>query len=476
MSTSRRAFLRAAASMAAAAGGTAAPRFSAPLALGLAGIGTLASHQAQAAGISGDYRALVCLYLAGGNDSHNWLIPADNSSYAEYARSRSNLALAQASLSRLSATPSQSSGRQFGLSAELQALKDLYEQRSLAFVANVGTLTRPTTLADFRAGNNLPAKLFSHNDQASTWQSFSPEGAHAGWGGRIGDILMSANTNPVFTSVSAAGSAVFLTGTSVVQYQLGLDGPVGINGLKNGDSAVPGTVAYALKKVLAANGDNSFQAEYTRVVQRSADSYTVLSNAMARNTVLAIPTTATSADGRSGALNQDPLAKQLRVVAQMIAANQTLGMKRQVFMVSIGGFDTHANQLADHATLSKRVALSTAYFQSAMQALGLFNNVTLFTASDFGRGLVSNGSGSDHGWGSHHFVAGGAVKGKDIYGRFPTLALGSNDDTGSGRMLPGTSVAEYAAPLARWMGLSETDIAAVLPSLSAFGSNNLAYI
>jgi len=246
--------------------------------------------------------------------------------------------------------------------------------------------------------------------------------------------------------------------------------------LKNGDSAVPGTVAYALKKVLAANGDNSFQAEYTRVVQRSADSYTVLSNAMARNTVLAIPTTATSADGRSGALNQDPLAKQLRVVAQMIAANQTLGMKRQVFMVSIGGFDTHANQLADHATLSKRVALSTAYFQSAMQALGLFNNVTLFTASDFGRGLVSNGSGSDHGWGSHHFVAGGAVKGKDIYGRFPTLALGSNDDTGSGRMLPGTSVAEYAAPLARWMGLSETDIAAVLPSLSAFGSNNLAYI
>jgi len=476
MKTSRREFLRAATGLAAAAGGSAAQRFSGPLAMSLAGIGALASHQAKAANLPGDYRALVCLFMAGGNDSHNWLVPMDASGYADYARSRSNLALPPSSLSRLSATPSQSSGRQFGMPSELQPLKELYEQRNLAFVANVGTLVQPTTLADFNSGRGLPAKLFSHNDQASTWQSFSPEGASAGWGGRIGDILMSANNYPVFTSVSAAGSAIFLSGTSVVQYQLGLDGPVGINGLNSGNKTVPGSVAYALQQVLAARGGNSFQAEYTRVVKRSADSYQVLRRAMDSTTVVPLPKAAVNVNGNGTTLDQDPLAKQLRVVAQMIAANQTLGMKRQVFMVSIGGFDTHTNQLRDHAALSSRVALSTSHFLSAIKALGMANNVTLFSASDFGRSLTSNGSGTDHGWGSHHFVAGGAVKGQDIYANLPLRALGRNDDVGSGRSLPSTSVTEYAATLARWMGVSAADLPLVLPGLGNFSNTDLGFL
>jgi uncharacterized protein (DUF1501 family) len=467
MTHSRRRFLGAAA-------GLAAHRLNAPFALGMASLGALAAQNSQAAG--SDYKALVCLYMGGGNDAHNWLIPNDTAGYADYLRARPALALQRETLLPLSAAPAQGGNRGFALAPELQPLRDLYEQQRLAFVANVGTLKGPTTLADFKAGSNLPAKLFSHNDQASTFQSFSPEGAHAGWGGRMGDVLMSANSQPIFTAISTAGSAVFLAGNAVIPYQLGVDGPVGIGGFGSGALSTPGTVANALLQVYAAQGSNPYQAEYARVVQRSADCYTVLRNALAATSVAAIPQTPVTVDNRATTLDQDPLARQLRMVAQLIAANQALGMKRQVFLVQINGFDTHANQLRDHAALGTRVAQSTGYFVAAMQTLGLGSNVTLFSASDFGRSLSSNGSGTDHGWGSHHFVAGGAVKGQNIYGTFPATALGSANDTGSGRLLPSTSVQEYAAPLGRWMGVSEADLALVLPNLTRFAAANLVFI
>ena len=467
MTHSRRQFLGAAA-------GLAAHQLNAPFALSMATIGTLAAQNSLAAG--SDYRALVCLYMGGGNDSHNWLIPTDFAGYADYVHARPALALPQASLLPLSIAPAQRASRPFGLAPELQPLRDLYEQKRLAFVANVGTLKLPTTLADFTAGRNLPAKLFSHNDQASTWQSFSPEGAHAGWGGLMGDILMSGNGKPIFTAVSTAGTAVFLAGNSVVQYQLGSAGPVGINGFTRGALSAPGSVANALQQVYASPGSNAYQPDYARVVQRSAESYAVLRDALATTAVTSIPQLPVTVDSRATTLDQDPLARQLRTVAQLIAANQTLGMKRQVFMVQINGFDTHANQLRDHAALGTRVAQSTSYFMSAIQALGLGSNVTLFSASDFGRSLVSNGAGTDHGWGSHHFVAGGAVKGQNIYGAFPATVLGGANDTGSGRLLPSTSVQEYAAPLGRWMGVSETDLALVLPNLTRFAAANLDFL
>ena len=473
MNASRRHFLNTATRLAASPLGAAA---SAPFALSLAGLGAMAAQSAGAADTGGPYKALVCLFMAGGNDSHNWVVPTDATGYADYAAARRELAWPAARLLPISSS-NQGSGRSFGMPLELQPLQAMYEAGRCAVLANVGTLERPTTRAEFLAGTNLPSKLFSHNDQQSTWQSLSPEGALSGWGGRMGDVLMSANGNPVFTAVSAAGNAVFLSGRGVTQYQVSATGPVSVAAL--GKSWLQGstTVAAALRQTLQASGSNDFQAEYTRVMQRSLDTSAVLQAAIAGTAVAALPSAPiTLPNGGTLALNKDALAQQLRVVAQMAAAAPGLGMRRQVFMVNIGGFDSHANQLRDQPLLMARVANSVSWFFSALDGLGLASNVTLFTASDFGRTLNSNGQGCDHGWGSHHFVAGGAVRGRSIYGRFPTAALGSADDVGSGRLLPSTSVTEYAATLGRWMGLSNTDLLTVLPNLASFGSANLGFV
>ena len=341
-------------------------------------------------------------------------------------------------------------------------------------VANVGPLVRPITKAEYQAGVAVPRKLFSHNDQQSTWQSLGTEGAPSGWGGRMGDVLMSANQYPVFTAVSAAGNAVFLSGTHVTQYQLGGDGPVAVRALTerwvNGSTSLAGP----MRQVLAAQGTNPFQSEYSKVMLRSIDTQAVLQQAMDASNVPALPTVpVTLPTGGSLALNKEGLARQLRLVAQMVAAGGRLGMRRQVFMVQIGGFDSHSNQMRDQPLLMNRVAQSVGWFMQTLGSLGLQQNVTLFTASDFGRTLVSNGDGSDHGWGSHHLVVGGAVKGRSIAGRFPVTALGTGDEIGSGRLLPSTSVTELAASLGGWMGLSATELQMALPNLNAFNAGGL---
>ncbi|WP_418320785.1 DUF1501 domain-containing protein [Piscinibacter sakaiensis] len=465
---SRRQFLRAASGLAAAAAGQGIHRFSAPLAMSLAGMATLASQSSSAATVTGPYRALVCLFMAGGNDSHNWVVPMDAIGYGQYAAVRRELAWPLANLQQITST-TQEAGRVFGMPAELQPLRQWYEAGRAAIVANVGPLKRPITKAEFLAGTDVPSKLFSHNDQQSTWQSLSPEGARSGWGGRMGDILMSANQQPMFTAVSAAGNAVFLSGSTVTQYQVGANGPVKARALGNSWVHGSSTAGNVLRNTLAANGDTALQSEYTRVMQRSIAADAMLQTALASGNVPAIPSSQVS-PGNTATLDNDSLAKQLRMVTQMIAAGQTLGMRRQVFMVSIGGFDTHANQMRDQPVLMARVAQSVNYFLSSLNTMGMLNNVTLFTASDFGRTLTTNGDGSDHGWGSHHFIAGGGVRGATIHGRFPTTALGTSEEVGSGRLLPGISVAELAGNLGGWMGLSRAEQEMVLPDLAAFGA------
>jgi uncharacterized protein (DUF1501 family) len=460
MNASRRHFLRTAASLAAALPGARAP-----LALSLAGLGTLAAERASAADTSG-YRALVCLFMQGGCDTHNWVVPTDTSSYADYAKVRAELTWPSAKLLPLTCT-SQGSGRSFGMPTDLAPLRSWYESGRAAVLANVGTLARPISKAEFQAGGaGVPTKLFSHNDQQSTWQSLAPEGAPSGWGGRMGDLLMSANAQPIFTTVAANGNAVFLTGSSVFQYQVGADGPIGVNALTETWLMGSPGVAPTLRRVLLSKGSNNFQAEHTRVMQRSIDTTTALRNAINATPIGALP----------AAMAGDSLAKQLRIVAQMIAAGPGLGMKRQVFMVSIGGFDSHANQMRDQPLLMGRVASSADWFLRALDGVGMLNNATLFSASDFGRTLTSNGAGSDHGWGSHHFIAGGAVRGANIYGNFPVTALGTATDVGSGRLLPTTSVTEYAATLGRWMGLNDAELLTVLPNLGNFSNTNLGFV
>jgi len=471
MSLNRRNLLGVA-TAAAVTNGLLSSRFAA----GLAGIGTLSAHSAASAATS-DYKALVCLFMAGGNDSHNWLVPVDAGSYAEYRRARGDLALPLQGLSALTQAPRQAVGRQFAMPAELSPLRELYESGQLALVANVGPLERPTTRADFEAGRRLPLRLFSHNDQSSNWQSMGPEGARSGWGGRIGDALVSANPHPIFTTVSAAGNAVFLAGGSVTAYQVGATGPVGMGGLRDSSTLGSSQVSEALRQTLFAAGASPFQADLTRVTKRSADAYALMTSALSTVQVGALPEQAQLLpNGGALQLSSLPLARQLRAVAQMIAAGKQQGMRRQVFMVSMAGFDTHGSQMRDQPALMAAVAQSTAWFLSAVRDQGLANAVTLFSASDFGRTLTSNGDGSDHGWGSHHFVAGGAVRGRDIYGRFPTLALGSADEVGSGRLLPSASVTEYGASLARWMGVANSDLATVFPGIGNFGSQDMAFI
>ncbi len=476
LNNSRRAFFRAAAGLTAVAANPFGPRFGVPLAMNLAGLGALAAQQAEAANTSDGYKALVCLYMAGGNDSHNWLVPTDSANYASYTAARRELAWSGSKLQGITSA-TQGNGRSFGMPLELAPLRNRYESGQCALLANVGTLVRPATKADFQAGVGMPSKLFSHNDQQATWQSLQPEGAPTGWGGRMGDLLMSGNQQPVFTAVSASGNAVFLTGNSVTQYQVGTGGPVQVNAVQPGWHAGSNSMSGSLRTLLANSGSNNFQTEYMNVVQRSLSTTSTLQAALGSTTVAALPSIAiTLPDGSTLALNNDSLAKQLRIVAQMIAAGKGMGMKRQVFMVSIGGFDSHANQMRDQPLLMARVAQSVDWFLGALQGVGMLSNTTLFSASDFGRTLVSNGSGCDHGWGSHHFIAGGAVKGRSIYGTMPVTALGTADDLGSGRLLPSTSVAQYAATLGQWMGLSSTELRTIFPTLSNFQSSNLGFV
>jgi uncharacterized protein (DUF1501 family) len=293
----------------------------------------------------------------------------------------------------------------------------------------------------------------------------------------MGDILMSANAYPVFTAVSANGNAAFLSGKSVTQYQVGAEGPVAVNGLTSSSLFGSTSAPAGLRRSLAATGTSPLQAEYARIVQRGLDTSAVLLTALPGASVPTIPATPIALGlGSSATLDKDSLARQLRMVAQMIGAGQTLGMRRQVFMVGMGGFDSHANQMRDQPLQMARVAQSMDYFLGALTTMGLLNNVTLFTASDFGRTLLSNGDGSDHGWGSHHVVAGGAVKGRNIYGRMPVAALGTADDVGSGRLLPSTGVTELAATLGSWMGLSNADLAYVLPNLGNFSNPRLGFV
>lgn len=461
---SRRSFLRAVSGLAAS---TAIPQQGLPLVTGLAGMAALASQSSHAATTSG-YKALVCLYMNGGSDSHNWVVPTDTTGYAEYARARGELAWAADRLQGINVT-GQASGRSFGMPTELAPLRSWYEAGQAAILANVGPLVRPLTKAEYNAGLAVPAKLFSHNDQASTWQSLSPEGARSGWGGRMGDILMSANAQPVFTAVSASGNAVFLSGASVSQYQVGVEGPVSASGMVGSNVFGSSTASSALRRAYTASSSDRLQAEYARVMQRGLAANATLQTALANVNVPAIPGTAIAqVNDVATTLDKLGLTRQLRMVLQIIAANQALGMRRQVFMVQMGGFDTHANQMRDQPIQMAQIAQSINYFMTALNSMGLQNNVTLFTASDFGRTLLSNGDGSDHGWGSHHFVAGGAVRGGAMYGQFPSTALGTSDDIGSGRLLPTIAVSQMAGSMAAWMGLSATEQLQVLPSLTNF--------
>jgi uncharacterized protein (DUF1501 family) len=498
---SRRLFLRQAGALSAVAGAGA------PLALNLLAAGSAAAQSAN------DYRAIVCLFMFGGNDAFNMVLPTEDASWSAYTTTRNqapdSIALLAPGVAPnpsaagiparlggvLPIQPINAQGRSFALHPVMGGLPRLFNvDRRLAIVPNVGPLVRPTNKEQYNGpGYPLPAHLFSHNDQQTVWQTMMPEGATQGWGGRLADKLFANNTQPVFTAISATGNAVWLSGKDVRQYQVSGLGALRLGADSGGQLYGSTGLASALAEIVrSADGGHVLEADVAKISRRSIEAEGLLRTALRPPSDSAFGTPPASGgynpkndpklqylNPLNGKPEYSPLASQLQVVARLIDAgrlNKT-GVKRQVFFVSMGGFDTHSNQNSNHSELMAKIAHALTYFDTTLGNIGAHNAVTTFTASDFGRTFTSNGDGTDHGWGAHHFVMGGAVRGGDLYGRFPKLVVrgsgstefaASADQLRNGALLPTTSVDQLGATLGRWFGARDDQLLDVFPNLANF--------
>ncbi len=406
------------------------------------------------------YRALVCILLAGGNDSYNMLVPTDNDQFGEYSAIRTDLALQQNELLALPGTAS--NGRSYGVHPGMPELQSLFTNGEAALIANVGTLLEPFDAQAVESGiARLPLGLFSHADQINQWQTAVPDARIAqGWGGRIADLMQGINVqNGVSMNISLSGSNVFQSGNQIGEYSIDAagDSAPGINAYDDG------TEFGAFRKrmvdeMLAVQQQNILRREYSRRLRGAIDAQSVFVDALQTSPAL---TTSFSPGYFSQALRQ---------IARVIGARDALGASRQTFFVTVGGWDHHDDVLDNQANMLPAISAGLQEFRNALVELGVFNEVTTFTTSDFGRTLTSNGKGSDHGWGGHHIVMGGSVNGGSIYGDYPILSASSPLDVGRGVYAPTTSVDEYFAELAQWFGVSASELDQVLPNVRSFYS------
>jgi uncharacterized protein (DUF1501 family) len=408
-----------------------------------------------------DYKALVCVFLFGGNDANNTLVPFDTTGYATYSSIRGPLALAQNTLLPLTPTPN------FAINPNLPDVQTLFNNKNAAFVANVGTLVQPLTRAQYLAGQSAPVNLFSHPDQQLEWQNAAVSAATpTGWAGRVADVLGASYNQgaqiPMITSV--AGDTLFCNGNATSPVSVS-PGNLGASSCSEGSECAARQLA-AQALLTMNSGVSLIQADDSITTNAYAYAKT-LSDAV--QSVTPLQTVFPANNG---------LAAQLKQIAQIIQVRAALGVQRQIFFAGIGNFDTHADQLTLQSSLLAQISPALAAFYAATVELNVASSVTSFTMSDFSRTFQPNSNnGSDHAWGSHHIVLGGAVKGGQIYGAYPTLALGGPDDSGSnGRWVPSTSSAQYAATLAQWFGVSAANLPTVLPTIGNFSSNNLGFV
>lgn len=457
---------------------TVAGQAAIPFALNLANMGAAA---AQTNG--NDYKALICLFLKGGNDHSNTVIATNGDSWNNYQSLRSNIALPAAGETNgvLPITPGNLSqygnaGLTLALHPNLKATSALFKSGKLAVVSNVGPLIEPTTADEYRRGQKrVPSRLYSHNDQQSTWQTFSPEGSQIGWGGRLVDRFNSSfNASNSFFSAVAPGSSPdpWLTGAQTIPYAIPSSGRIGITQIDANLGGIQGG-GQALRDLLMQDRTQAGHLEHTLSLlqQRTIRYQKILEDALVPEnhpSLLAVENYPNSAVPSA-------LMAQIRMIARIIASRDRLNVRRQVFFIEIGGFDTHNDLVQLHGNLMARLDQAIDFFARQMAALNVENNVTLFTASDFGRSNVNNGSGSDHGWGSHHFVVGGAVNGGKVYGKFPVFGIDAGHDV-RGRLVPGHSVEQYAAALGTWFGLSTSELMEALPNLGNFDRQALRFM
>ena len=408
-----------------------------------------------------DYKALVCIFMFGGNDSNNMIVPID-SRYTQYVQARSVLALPQSQL-----LPLQTNGQaNYGMHPNLPEMQGYFNQKNLAVLANVGTLVQPTTKAQYQAYQNLPENLYSHSDQQDQWQSAQLAGTPvSGWAGKVADNVQTFNASAQFPPIlSISGNPIFCTGITSRPFTINPGQPPGLQGF---DQTAASLARYtATQQLLTFDSGLSMVQAANSVTGQAVKFAQVLSTALQNITPLQTK------------FPSNYLGQQLQQVAQVIAARSALGVQRQIFFVSYGGFDTHADQLPQQVQLLTYVSQSMSAFFQATQELGVANQVTAFTLSEFSRTLEpgSNG-GSDHAWGSHQLILGGAVQGNQIYGTFPTLALGGPDDADqNGRWIPTTALDQYAATLATWFGVPAVNLPSIFPNLANFPSSNLGFM
>jgi uncharacterized protein (DUF1501 family) len=431
----------------------------APLLASLVAAGNAAAQTAN------DYKALVVMLQAGGNDQSNMIVPRTGEGYAAYQRARPAVALAQNTL--LPISPGAYTGPELSFCPQMPGVRTLFEQGRAAIVANVGPLVEPVTRAEYEAkSKRLPFQLFSHSDQQRAWETCYPDaGPHSGWLGRLGDLTAGA-FNPgsrVSICMSLSGNNVIQVGDTTQQYQLNKQGPVQIQSLRSiYNSTIAGD---ALRQLVTENRWHVFETTQNAITARAITTGEVVSGALASQG----PALAT-------VFPDHDLGQQARMVAQLIRVRQSLGHRRQIFFLQTGGWDFHDDLLADQSPRLTAVDGAFSALYAATVEMGVASSVTMFTVSDFGRALQTNGRGSDHGWGGHHIVLGGAVAGRRVYGSWPTVALGGPEDIGQGRLVPTTSIDQYAATLARWFGADASVLGTICPNLSRFPTSNLGFL
>ena len=450
-------------------------------------LGSFAAHKAQAANTTG-YKAIVCLFLFGGLDHADTVIPTDEASFNQLAAARPNIFdgydVGSGTSSRdrdnlLALNPDNASAfgtRQFGLPREMMGLHQLFEAGDAAIVGNVGPLLEPITRETFqdRSGRR-PPRLFSHNDQQSTWLALEAEGANIGWGGRFADAILAADTisNPLYSAVGISSSSVFLSGETARQFRPPEKSTGdGVNIID--ESKILGTNSrYAVTRDAFGNiirqtdfnHNNIMRADYSVLSGQAIANAKQFNEALELSQPILTPFPSTR------------LGNNLRRIAEIIDTRTTLNTSRQVFFLSLGGFDTHSRQTAVLPALQQHISDALLAFRNAMIEIGAWQNVAVFTGSDFGRTLTGNGDGTDHGWGGHHFVMGGDVVGKRIYGDIPPPDRDHEQYTPSrGRLIPSVSVEQYAATIGKWFGLSPAELAVALPNLSEFSTSDLGFL